>query len=124
MDLQPSCLHPAVAPQGEAGQASWPFGQCPVYQDGDFRLGQSDAILRYIARQHGLYGSGIKEESLIDSFLQGVEDLRKCAARLARTHRLSLLPAAVRRGRSACLIRCRNAAIALLFVFAAGSTSG
>lgn len=76
-DIRP-CRRPvAPLPQGEAGQASWPFGQCPVYEDGDFRIGQSDAILRYIARQHGLYGSGAREESLIDSFLQGVEDLRK-----------------------------------------------
>lgn len=68
-----------VNPQEEAGQASWPFGQCPVYTDGDFHIAQSDAILRYIARQHGLYGSGIKEETQIDSFLQGVEDLRRRA---------------------------------------------
>jgi len=29
------------------------FGQIPMFQDGDFELVQSSAIMRYLARKHG-----------------------------------------------------------------------
>ncbi|XP_067915918.1 glutathione S-transferase P-like isoform X2 [Heterodontus francisci] len=52
------------------------FGQLPKFQDGDFVLYQSNAILRYLGRKHNLYGKDVKEASLIDMVNDGVEDLR------------------------------------------------
>ncbi|XP_053142672.1 glutathione S-transferase P isoform X3 [Hemicordylus capensis] len=52
------------------------FGQLPRFQDGDFILHQSNAILRYLARNHGLYGQDAREATLLDMVNDGVEDLR------------------------------------------------
>ncbi|XP_048450683.1 glutathione S-transferase P [Rhincodon typus] len=52
------------------------FGQLPKFQDGSFELFQSNAILRHLARQHGLYGKDSTEAALIDMANDGVEDLR------------------------------------------------
>ncbi|XP_030041872.1 glutathione S-transferase P [Microcaecilia unicolor] len=52
------------------------FGQLPAFRDGDFELYQSNAILRYLGRVHGLYGKNTKEAALIDMVNDGVEDLR------------------------------------------------
>ncbi|XP_041029910.1 glutathione S-transferase P-like [Carcharodon carcharias] len=52
------------------------FGQLPKFQDGDFVLVQSNTILRYLARQHNLYGKDMKEATLIDMVNDGAEDLR------------------------------------------------
>ncbi|XP_030046205.1 glutathione S-transferase P [Microcaecilia unicolor] len=52
------------------------FGQLPKFQDKDFILYQSTAILRYLGRKHGLYGKDDKEAALIDMTSDGVEDLR------------------------------------------------
>lgn len=53
-----------------------PFGQVPLYQEGDFKLVQSQAIARYIARTHNLYGKDAHEAAQIDSVIDGVNDLR------------------------------------------------
>ncbi|XP_069485141.1 glutathione S-transferase P 1-like [Ambystoma mexicanum] len=55
---------------------SMAFGQLPMFTDGDFRLFQSNAILRYLARKHYLYGKNDKEAALIDMVNDGAEDLR------------------------------------------------
>ncbi|GCB82862.1 hypothetical protein scyTo_0023495 [Scyliorhinus torazame] len=52
------------------------FGQLPKFSDGDFVLVQSNTILRYLGRQHNLYGKGVKEATLIDMVNDGAEDLR------------------------------------------------
>ncbi|XP_053307171.1 glutathione S-transferase P 1-like isoform X2 [Spea bombifrons] len=52
------------------------FGQLPRFQDGDFVLYQSNAILRYLGRKHGLSGSNEQENAAIDMMNDGVEDLR------------------------------------------------
>ncbi|XP_039614181.1 glutathione S-transferase P-like isoform X2 [Polypterus senegalus] len=52
------------------------FGQLPKFQDGNFTLFQSNAILRYLARKHGLYGKNDEEHALIDMMNDAVEDLR------------------------------------------------
>ncbi|XP_078288258.1 glutathione S-transferase P-like [Rhinoraja longicauda] len=52
------------------------FGQLPKFQDGDFVLFQSNAILRYLGRKYGLHGNNDKESAMIDMFNDGVEDLR------------------------------------------------
>jgi glutathione S-transferase len=58
------------------------FGQLPVFKDGDFELVQSNAILRYLARKHGLYGSNDKEASLIDMINDQQEDVRSAYVRM------------------------------------------
>ncbi|BFZ25177.1 hypothetical protein BsWGS_28216 [Bradybaena similaris] len=52
------------------------FGQLPALRDGDLQVVQSNAILRHLARKHGLYGSSIEEAAIIDMLNDGVEDLR------------------------------------------------
>jgi len=59
-----------------------PLGQLPVFYDGDFHLGQSNAILRYVARKHGLYGKNDKEAALIDMINDQQEDIRLSYIRL------------------------------------------
>jgi len=49
-----------------------PFGQVPLYQEGDFSLAQSGAIGRYIARKHGLAGKDAHEHALVDSLVDAV----------------------------------------------------
>ncbi|XP_062823176.1 glutathione S-transferase P isoform X1 [Anolis carolinensis] len=58
------------------------FGQVPRFQDGDFVLVQSNAILRHLARNHGLYGQDAREATLLDMVNDGVEDLRVKYSRL------------------------------------------
>ncbi|XP_073444455.1 glutathione S-transferase P 1-like [Dendrobates tinctorius] len=58
------------------------FGQLPGFKDGDLTLYQSNAILRHLARNHGLYGKNNREATLIDMVNDGVEDLRIKYARL------------------------------------------
>ncbi|XP_075698377.1 glutathione S-transferase P isoform X2 [Rhinoderma darwinii] len=52
------------------------FGQLPAFKDGDLTLYQSNAILRHLARNHGLYGKNPREATLIDMVNDGAEDLR------------------------------------------------
>ncbi|XP_069485143.1 glutathione S-transferase P 1-like [Ambystoma mexicanum] len=58
------------------------FGQMPRMKDGDFTLYQSGAIMRYLARKHGLYGKNDKEAGLIDMTSIGLDDLREKYLRL------------------------------------------
>eukprot|EP01102_Stenamoeba_stenopodia_P017167 TRINITY_DN6113_c0_g1_i1.p1 TRINITY_DN6113_c0_g1~~TRINITY_DN6113_c0_g1_i1.p1 ORF type:complete len:221 (+),score=44.86 TRINITY_DN6113_c0_g1_i1:115-777(+) len=50
------------------------FDALPLWQEGDLNLVQSSAILRYLSRKLGRYGSNDIEASLIDSFYGGIED--------------------------------------------------
>ncbi|GAB4855295.1 GST super [Ancistrocladus abbreviatus] len=52
-----------------------PFGQVPVIEDGDFRLYESRAIIRYLAAkypEHGakLVGTTLEERALVDQWLE------------------------------------------------------
>jgi len=56
-----------------------PFGQLPVLhddKDAKFVVAQSNAILRHVARKHGLYGANEYEESSIDALNDEQEDIR------------------------------------------------
>ncbi|KAB5516764.1 hypothetical protein DKX38_027445 [Salix brachista] len=52
-----------------------PFGQVPVVEDGDFRLFESRAIIRYYAAKYedrgpNLLGSTLEERALVDQWLE------------------------------------------------------
>ena len=68
--------------KADSGTANCPFGQGPIFIDGDLTLVQMDAILRYVGRNFDLYGSNNKESSLIDMILGGVESIRSVYADL------------------------------------------
>ncbi|KAF8072903.1 Gstp1 [Scenedesmus sp. PABB004] len=57
-------------------RTTYPFGQCPRLVDGDLDMCQSNAIIRHVARKHGLYGSGEAEAAAVDQIIDGVEDIR------------------------------------------------
>jgi len=55
---------------------SMPLGHLPIMDFGDgLVLSESVAILRHIAREHGLYGSDNKEKALIDQLADTLADL-------------------------------------------------
>jgi glutathione S-transferase len=45
---------------------SMPFGQVPLYEEGDLVIPQSHAIYRHLARKHGLYGKSEREHIRCD----------------------------------------------------------
>jgi glutathione S-transferase len=49
-----------------AVKPTMPFGQVPLYQEGDLVIPQSHAIYRYLARKHGLYGKDERERVRCD----------------------------------------------------------
>lgn len=56
-------------PRPEWLTAWHPFGTIPALEDGDFRLGESNAILRYLAhreRRHDLYPEELRARALVD----------------------------------------------------------
>lgn len=62
-----------------------PFKQVPVYYDDKFSdspLAQSNTIARYIARQHGLYGSDPATDAQIDQVVDAFEDLLKATTKV------------------------------------------
>jgi len=42
------------------------FGQLPVLYDGEFEISQTNAILHYLAKKHGLYGDSDKDMARVD----------------------------------------------------------
>jgi len=59
-----------------------PFGQVPSLTHhssihGEIDLVQSDAIMGYLARRHGLYGERETESAKIDIMIGGIKDLRQ-----------------------------------------------
>jgi len=55
------------------------FGQVPLYEEvaphGTFRIVQSQAIARHIARQHHLYGNSPHDSAKIDLIVDGLRDI-------------------------------------------------
>jgi len=66
----------AVGDSWPAIKPTTPLGQLPVFKDGDFELSQSNAIIRYLARKHGLYGNNDREAAIIDMINDQQEDIR------------------------------------------------
>lgn len=63
----------------EDWQQNWkpklPFRQVPVFYVNGDEIAQSCTILRYLAKQHGLYGSNDIEAATIDMLNDSIEDL-------------------------------------------------
>ncbi|ORX98631.1 glutathione S-transferase [Basidiobolus meristosporus CBS 931.73] len=53
-----------------------PLQQVPVFWDGDFKLLQSNAILRYLARKHDAYGRDNREAARADLIADATNDWR------------------------------------------------
>lgn len=63
-----------------------PYGALPLWEEPDgFRLAQSDAILRHLARAHDRYGANPREAARCDEVIAGVEDVRAELRKLATT---------------------------------------
>jgi glutathione S-transferase len=63
-----------------------PFGAVPLWEEpGGLRLAQSDAIVRHLARTHGLYGRDAREAAHCDMIFAGVDDARTEVRRLITT---------------------------------------
>jgi glutathione S-transferase len=56
--------------------------QLPYYVDGDVKLTQSNAILRYIAGKHNLIGTNEKEKIRVDLMENEIGDFRNGWVRL------------------------------------------
>jgi glutathione S-transferase len=52
------------------------FPNLPYYIDGDIKLTQSRAILRYLGRINNLYGKDAKEASTIDMLIDAAHDMK------------------------------------------------
>ena len=60
-----------------------PFGQLPYLVDGDVKVAQSLAILRYLARKGGLQGDDDKGFAFSEMLIQEMED---CFTLMAKAH--------------------------------------
>ena len=58
------------------GGPNFPFAQAPCLEHNGMVISQTDAILRYIGREWGLYGETNVESTQIDMLLLGVESMR------------------------------------------------
>nr|KAG5711305.1 hypothetical protein BaRGS_006002 [Batillaria attramentaria] len=58
------------------------FPNLPYYIDGDIKITQSNAILRYIARKHGLLGKTEQERVNVDMMLENAMDFRNGVVRM------------------------------------------
>ena len=59
------------------------FPNLPYYIDDDVKLTQSNAILRYLGRKNGLYGSNDVEASTIDMLIDEAQDFKMALVKLA-----------------------------------------
>ncbi|XP_052808497.1 glutathione S-transferase P-like [Mya arenaria] len=63
-------------------KAETPFGQCPMIQDGDLKLAQSCAILRYLGRKAGIDPSDLVSAARVDMINDHEEDIRNTYVKL------------------------------------------
>ncbi|KAK3609069.1 hypothetical protein CHS0354_011827 [Potamilus streckersoni] len=59
-----------------------PFPNLPYYIDGDIKVTQSNAIIRYIARKHDLLGKTEQEKVAVDVLLDQAMDFRNALVNL------------------------------------------
>ncbi|WAR06946.1 GSTP1-like protein [Mya arenaria] len=63
-------------------KAETPFGQCPMIKDGDLKLAQSCAILRYFGRKAGIDPSDLVSAARVDMINDHEEDIRNAYVKL------------------------------------------
>ena len=63
-----------AAKENNAWELSFP--NLPYYVDGNVKLTQSNAILRHLGRQHGLYGFNENDAAKIDMLLDTIIDIK------------------------------------------------
>lgn len=68
---------------------SLPFGQLPRYEDEDGSFVQSKAILRHLARKHGLYGASEAQRTHVDMVMDEAADIRSKYVRMIYVDELS-----------------------------------
>jgi len=56
-------------------QDKLPFGQLPLYEEGNFKMVQSISIARYLARKYGLGGKNEHDAAHADMIVDGIVDL-------------------------------------------------
>lgn len=61
-----------------AVKPTMPFGQMPLYQDGELLIPQSHAIYRYLARKYGLYGQDERERVRCDIIEEVFVEAQTC----------------------------------------------
>ena len=78
------------------GSADWPelkrqcaFKQLPMVQDGDFKIVQSNAILRHFGRKFEKAGKTAKDQTAVDMLMDAAEDIRVRIGKLVYVDRLS-----------------------------------
>ncbi len=60
--------------QWKAMKPDTPFGALPIYEEGDLRFAQTQAIYRHIARTRGLYGRDERERIECDVGAEALND--------------------------------------------------
>lgn len=58
------------------------FPNLPYYIDGDFKLTQSNAILKHVARKHGFYGKSIEDQAKIDMLIDTSDDCKNAMIKI------------------------------------------
>ncbi len=58
-------------------ESSLLFGQLPLFMDGDVKIVQSGAIVRYLAKKLGMCGKSDQDALLCDQLYEGTEDIFK-----------------------------------------------
>jgi len=54
----------------------FPCGQAPRFQDDTVDMVQGNAIVRHLGRKHDMYGTGLKEQALVDEIIETVEAIK------------------------------------------------
>ncbi|EGC37550.1 hypothetical protein DICPUDRAFT_71962 [Dictyostelium purpureum] len=49
-----------------------PYGQLPIFRDGDFVVAQSQTIARYIAKKYNFAGKTLQEETKVDEVISAI----------------------------------------------------
>jgi glutathione S-transferase len=55
-------------------KSEMPFGKVPLYREGKLEIAESHAIMRYLARRHGLYGADESERMRCDVVQEVLHD--------------------------------------------------